>query len=262
MQPPRGSRPAVSSVSRQRGRQRGYSDKPLFFGIFAIALAVGILLWWLGQRQANTSSVNTGKTQQASPQGKWQSLLVYPKPKAILEFALTEYQRTESGELISTPLTPANLNGRWRMLFFGFTTCPDICPTTLADLKGLAKTLGPQMPELMFVSVDPERDTPQTLRDYVDFFSPDIRTVSSADITALTTFAAQLGAVFGKVPNEDASSYTMDHSASLYLLDPNGALVGLIRPPHDMKAIAADLRAYLPSQLPPADVSVNEGKTP
>ena len=65
------------------------------------------------------------------------------------------------------------------MLFFGFSTCPDICPTTLTDLKALAKTLGPQMTELMFISIDPEHDNPETLREYVDFFAPDI-------ITALT----------------------------------------------------------------------------
>ena len=244
MHPLRGVNFAPSFASRQRGRQRGYSDKPLFIGIFVLAIVAGLLLWWFGQRPAD-----------------YTTLLLYPKPKPIVEYALTEYRRNAGGELISTPLTPAQMTGRWRMLFFGFTTCPDICPTTLTDLKGLAKTLGPQMPELIFVSIDPERDNPETLRDYVDFFAPNIRTISSADIPALTHFSAQLGAVFGKVPNEDGSSYTMDHSASLYLLDPNGALVGLIRPPHDMKAIAADLRAYLPTQLPRSVASASQGQT-
>lgn len=238
----RGAKP----VSPFATRQRGFSDKRLFSTIFAVALAAGIALWWFGQRQAANTSISTGMTQQSPMQGQFQSLLLYPKPKAIVDFTLSEYQRDPTGAITSAPFTSANLTGRWRMLFFGFTTCPDICPTTLTDLKALAKSLGPQMPELMFVSIDPERDNPETLREYVDFFAPDIRTISSSDVPALTSFAAQIGAVFGKVPNADASSYSMDHSASLYLVDPNGALVGLIRPPHNMGFIAADLRAYLP----------------
>jgi len=242
----------AKASSRFAARQQGFSDKHLFITICLVALAAGVALWWFGQHRAATTAGSTGMTQKSAPQSKFQSLLVYPKPKAIVDFSLTEYNRDAAGAVTSVPFTPADLTGRWRMLFFGFSTCPDICPTTLTDLKALAKTLGPQMPELMFISIDPERDNPETLREYVDFFAPDIRTISSSDIPALTRFAAQIGAVFGKVPNTDPSSYSMDHSASLYLIDPSGALVGLIRPPHNMGFIAADLRAFLPTIAAPA----------
>jgi protein SCO1 len=218
----------------QRSLARGYSDRAMFIGIFLAALVLGLALWGFRYAQnSGTSSVSA-----------LQTVLLYPKPKTLAPFQLDELQR-QGSEVRSQAFDNSALHGKWRLLFFGFTTCPDICPTTLSDLKSLSKQLGPQAPELVFVSVDPERDKPLVLRDYVDFFDPAIRSVSSSDLDKLTRFASELGALFVKVEDAAQNGYTIDHSASLFLINPQGQLAGLIRPPLQIDRIAQDLRSMI-----------------
>jgi protein SCO1 len=218
----------------QRSLARGYSDRAMFIGIFLAALVLGLALWGFRYAQnSGTSSVSA-----------LQTVLLYPKPKTLAPFQLDELQR-QGSEVRSQAFDNSALQGKWRLLFFGFTTCPDICPTTLSDLKSLSKQLGPQAPELVFVSVDPERDKPMVLRDYVDFFDPAIRSVSSSDLDKLTRFASELGALFVKVEDAAQKGYTIDHSASLFLINPQGQLAGLIRPPLQIDRIAQDLRSMI-----------------
>lgn len=147
-----------------------------------------------------------------------------------------------------TPLVPGELKGHWTLVFLGFTHCPDVCPTTLAQLAGAQKQWAalPEAtrPRVLFVSVDPERDTPDLIGEYAHAFHRDTL-AATADVPALETFARSLSMVFAKAPTPDVGpgQYTMDHSASLAVLDPQGRLTGFIQPPFEPKDIADDMTA-------------------
>ncbi len=145
---------------------------------------------------------------------------------------------------VSGPIAAEQLKGSWTVIFIGFTHCPDVCPTTLTDLAR-AQTLWaasklPNKPKLLFVSVDPERDNPKLLAEYAAFFNKDTLTATAPE-AQLSEFTRSLGLVYMKVPQGD--SYTMDHSATLVLLNPNAEFAGLIRPPFNPETIASDLLA-------------------
>lgn len=140
------------------------------------------------------------------------------------------------------PLTGATFAGRWDIAFFGFTNCPDICPTTLAQLGRVLERLDAEDdrgPRVWLVSVDPARDTPARLAAYVRHFDPGFAALSGAE-SALAEFAAALGVAYDKV--FEGESYTIAHSGALFLIDPNGHYAGLFNTPHDWPRIEADLR--------------------
>jgi len=137
-----------------------------------------------------------------------------------------------------------DLAGKPYLVFFGFTHCPDVCPTTLFDVSEVMRNLGPDADKTaaLFISVDPERDTPAVLKDYLSSFDPHVR--------GLTGEPAQLAAVFKefrvyykKVPLE-GGDYTMDHSALVYLMDKGGRFVAPFSLKRAPEAAAADLRRY------------------
>lgn len=147
-----------------------------------------------------------------------------------------------------TPLVPGELKGHWTLVFLGFTHCPDICPTTLAQLSVAQRTWSdlPEAtrPRVLFVSVDPDRDTPDLIATYARGFHRDTL-AATADIPALERFTRSLSLVFQKQPPEPgapADAYAVDHSASMAVLDPQGRMAGVVQPPLDAKAVAADLR--------------------
>lgn len=141
--------------------------------------------------------------------------------------------------------SPERLHGHWSLLFFGFTNCPDVCPTTLAMLAQVRKTLADlpesQRPQVILVSVDPQRDTPERLAAYVRHFDPGFLGITAGDQHALEEFARQMGAVVAITPLSDGN-YTVDHSASVFLVGPQGMLRALFSPPHSPQAIASDYR--------------------
>jgi protein SCO1/2 len=126
----------------------------------------------------------------------------------------------------------------------GFTHCADVCPTTLSELakaqKQWAALPEARRPRVMFVTVDPERDTPQVVGDYAHYFFPDTLAASPTP-EQLAAFAKDLGLVYLKVPGANGD-YEMDYSATLVLLDPQGRQAGLLSPPLDAAKIADDLR--------------------
>src|SRR6185295_11674735 len=137
-----------------------------------------------------------------------------------------------------------DFRGKAVVLFFGFTHCPDVCPTTLADIAGALKALGPdaERVQVLFVSVDPERDTPELLDKYVRAF--DARIVAlRGDLAATQRIAKEFKIYFEK--RKQGDSYTVDHSAQSYVLDPQGRLRLLVR--HDRLAqdLPDDLRTLL-----------------
>lgn len=164
-----------------------------------------------------------------------------PTPRELPAFTLQQSDRTQ--------LVPGELRGHWTVVFLGFTYCPDVCPTTLAQLAQAQKRWGalPEStrPRVLLVSVDPERDSIEKLGEYAHAFHKDTL-AATADIPSLEAFAKSLSLVFIKVPaGQDAppDQYTMDHSAALVVLDPQGRMAGVIQPPFQPKAIAEDLIA-------------------
>ena len=194
------------------------SRLPWIIVLAAVAAALGL---WLGARFAQAPRGDAPRT-----------ALVYPTAREIPAFELS---RADGGKL-----TNADLEGAWSVLFFGYTHCPDVCPTTLATLKQVEAQLAGTPVKVIFVSVDPERDTPQALSDYVGYFSKAF-IAATADAASLQALASAVGVVFVKSP-QAGSDYTVDHTASLLVVDPHGRLHALFRPPFDAGAIASDLR--------------------
>ena len=142
------------------------------------------------------------------------------------------------------PRTLADFRGKAVVLFFGFTHCPDICPTTLADMAGVLKQLGPDSDrvQLLFVTVDPERDTPQVLAQYVPAFDP--RFLGLYGDVAATQRAAQEFKIFFE-KRKSGDSYSVDHSGQSYVIDPQGRLRLFVRHDRIAQDLAEDLRTLL-----------------
>jgi len=131
----------------------------------------------------------------------------------------------------------AALKGRWSFLFFGFTHCPDICPTTLAVFNEVQRALrssagGAADVRFIMVTVDPERDTPQVLANYVPAFNPEFLGLTG-EAGEIARLCDSLGVKYGKVPGATPASYHMDHSSSVLLADPQGRFHAVFAPPHD-----------------------------
>lgn len=145
------------------------------------------------------------------------------------------------------PFDRNRLQGQWTFLFFGFTNCPDVCPMTLRMLSGVEKSLADlpddQRPHVVLISVDPKRDTPEQLATYVKYFNPSFVGVTG-DQTAIDEFTRQLGVPVAITSTGDGG-YTVDHSAAIFLINPQGELRALFSPPHAPSTIASDYRRVL-----------------
>jgi protein SCO1 len=158
-------------------------------------------------------------------------------PRPIADFALTD----QDGK----PFNRARLEGHWTLVFAGFTQCPDVCPTTLGVLKAVEQKMQARAPHLVFVSVDPERDTPDVLKRYVAYFSPRL-VGASGPVAELDKLCGSLGLAYMKVPGSSVAEYTMDHSAALVLVDPQARVAAYFTPPHRPETLAADLARMVP----------------
>ena len=197
---------------------------PLRFGLIAaLAAALGLTLGVLFM-QPKAISIESGTLLQPA--------------RALPAFALTDAE--------GRPLTNASLQGHWTIVFAGFTTCPDVCPTTLTLLKNVLADLGPlaDRVQVLLLSVDPERDTPEKLKSYVHYFDPRF-TGATGPTEELDKLARAMSFVYAKVPGATPETYTMDHSAALMLGDPQGQLAGFFTAPHRRAALAADLTTVL-----------------
>ncbi|MGH8211286.1 MAG: SCO family protein [Steroidobacteraceae bacterium] len=162
-----------------------------------------------------------------------------PQPKAIADFHLTDH--------LGRPFSLHDLQGKPSLVFFGFTHCPDVCPTTLVKLAQIKKVAAIAGLQVVFVTVDPARDTPTVLGLYVRAFDPDFIGITG-DSKAITKLAAEFGVAVSKV-DLPGGDYTMDHSAVVFLLNNQGQVAGIFTPPFDIPRFAEDLgRAapYLP----------------
>jgi protein SCO1/2 len=142
--------------------------------------------------------------------------------------------------------TLERLRGHWSFLFFGYTHCPDICPTTLNTLNALARTIGTlpapaSTPQYVFVSIDPERDTPELLAKFVPYFNPTFIGVTGTAST-IDMLTKQLSVMHMKIESDRPDNYLMDHSAALLLIDPQGNLHALMSPPFDTDRMTQDFQ--------------------
>ena len=142
-------------------------------------------------------------------------------------------------------LTRADLGGSWSLMFFGFTHCPDICPASLETMARMVEAIeDPDVAEsvrVYFISVDPERDTPELLSRYVTYFNPDF-VGATAPLEQLTPLTRSLG-IMHQVRNKtgDGSGYEVDHGAAIVLISPQGEFSGIFSAPHDALAMARDM---------------------
>lgn len=195
-------------------------------GLLIVALAAGFGLW-AGQRWFSAPS---------TPSVTMHSGVLLPQARTLPDFSLDGAEGR---------IDAVALRGRWTLVFLGFTHCPDVCPMTLAHLSAAEKQWQSlpeaKRPRILFVSADPERDTPKITADYARHFSP-TALGATADAARLDPFVRSLGMVYMKADLGNGE-YTIDHSPTIALLDPQARFAGFIRPPLDPAKIAADLRA-------------------
>jgi protein SCO1 len=139
----------------------------------------------------------------------------------------------------------ANLRGHWSLLFFGYTNCPDFCPTTLTTLAAMQKRLraarAPVLPQVLFVSVDSKRDTPAQLAKYVPYFDPEFIGLTAADQPHIEALAKQLG-VGVIIQPTTSGNYTVDHSGAVFVLNPDGRIAAVLTGPFNVDALQGDFQ--------------------
>jgi protein SCO1/2 len=140
------------------------------------------------------------------------------------------------------PFTDADLKGKWSLVFFGYTHCPDVCPTTLNDLSLALDQLGDRKKNvgIVFISVDPDRDTPAVLKSYVDSFGGPIEALTGPS-DAVAKAAQDYKVYYAKHPRADGG-YDMDHSALIYVMDPEGRFTATFTPDDTSDTIAVRMK--------------------
>jgi len=195
-------------------------------GIIIAALAITAGIW-------SARAVLRG---QAEPDDL--SATRFPVAREIQPFELIDHHQA--------PFNKESLQGRWSFLFFGYTSCPDVCPTTLSVLNSVAQRVADVDDEVRFamVTIDPARDTPERLADFVTYFNGDFIGVtgSDADLQQLTR---QLGILYNRVEAEPGAGtqgggYLMNHTAGVFLFDPDGRYHAVFTPPLSAEKIADD----------------------
>jgi protein SCO1/2 len=163
----------------------------------------------------------------------------FPLAREVQPFELVDHN--------SGVFDKAALEKHWSFLFFGYTYCPDVCPTTLSVLNSIAQRLQDVDADIRFVmvSVDPQRDTPERLAEFVTYFNGDFIGVTGTD-EGLEQLTRQLGILYERVEQEPGSEgYLMDHTAAVFLFDPDGRYHAVFSPPLSVEAISGDFRKML-----------------
>ncbi len=143
-------------------------------------------------------------------------------------------------------LDMASLQGKWSLLFFGYTNCPDVCPTTLntvAQAKKKLEQADKPFPQVIFISVDPERDNVKLLGDYVRYFDKDFIGATGEE-KLLRAITVQMNSMFMIQPSENENEYQVGHSLNLVLINPSVELVAVLRPPHSVESILDALQHF------------------
>jgi protein SCO1/2 len=184
--------------------------------VVAVAALAG---FWLAHRLDRSMPVLTS--------GTW-----LPQPRDPGEFSLLDQN--------SAQFTAARLKGAPTLVYFGYTHCPDVCPVTLLQLAQVVKTGVVRNLRVIFISVDPARDTPTQLAQYVHAFDPDFIGLTGS-AAMLQTVAQRFGVAYQRV-DLPGGDYSMDHSSTIFLMDARGRNVAVFNAPYDVKSLTQDLR--------------------
>ena len=226
---------------------------PLIILIATIAILLGVCFQNSNTDDGQQSGLSNDKADMLK--SELVKAILLPSPKTITGVDFVDHH--------SKPFTLAQLDGKWSILFFGFTNCPDICPTTMHTLKQVKEKVNNENSwgnyQVIMVSVDPKRDTPERLENYVPFFDADFIGITG-DLETTTNFAKQLGILFIAHDDEGTDSYDVDHGTSLILMNPKGEMAGIISTPHKVDEISKDLitiASYYPQDHQEASTSSN-----
>ena len=206
-------------------KQSGFKRTLIAIIVAALAMAAGI---WAARAVLEHNSVQDEL-----------DATRFPQAREIASFSLIDHNKAVFDNSV--------LKDRWSFIFFGYTHCPDVCPTTLSVLNSVAQKLGDLDEDIRFVflSVDPERDTPEQLAQFVSYFNADFIGVTGTP-EGIEQITRQLGVLHIRAqPEEGASGYLVDHSASIFLFDPDGRYHAVFSPPLSADAIAGDFRKML-----------------
>jgi protein SCO1/2 len=199
----------------------------LFLTLAVAALCAGLWVGYMASRSQSTSP----------PMNMNATLL--PQPKTLHPFQLIDHNQQ--------PFGTEQLQGQWTFIFFGYTHCPDVCPAALFMFQGVHKQLQGH-PDILkntrftLVSVDPQRDTPQHLGEYVHYYHPDFIGITGEE-KEIRNLSRQVGAFYMRNDEDESDNYQVDHSASILLFDPLGRLYSLFSPPHQSQSITSDYLA-------------------
>ena len=222
---------------------------PIIAVIAAVAVVAGIIANKAVYRKNTDSTAANSSVAQPSAAEKQKlqtlqesltSTAVFPESfKTVPAFSLTD----QLGNSINESL----FKNQWSMVFFGYTHCPDICPMTMTIMNVVAdelKASNTQPPQVVFVSVDPKRDTAEVLGKYMNFFNPTFKGITGelADVLELT---GKLGIVASYTVIEGTEDYLVDHTASMLLVDPEGRVRGKFSAPHKVETIVDDYKKII-----------------
>lgn len=167
--------------------------------------------------------------------------LLWPSPKTLGTFNAINHDNV----VVNTEL----FNNQWSMIFFGYTHCPDICPITMNTLSSAYEQLQDDPPQIIFISVDSKRDTPAGLSQYLNYFNDQF--IGLIDQPTQDNLSQQIGIVYYANPPSENKQYTVDHSASIFIIDPKSRVVGKLSPPHAPNQIVQDfkrIKAFISSK--------------
>jgi protein SCO1/2 len=179
-----------------------------------------------------------------------QSLAMMVEPGAGRTTPTTPAAHIGGGfELIDThgqAITDQQFRGKWMLVYFGYTYCPDVCPTELQTISAAIAKLGPLSDQIVpvFITIDPERDTPDAMASYVKLFDPKLVGLTGTP-QQIAKAARAYRVYYAKVERSGDTAYLMDHSSLIYLMDPQGQFVALFNPRADVDEIATGLRNHL-----------------
>ena len=159
----------------------------------------------------------------------------YKKPLDIIEFELKD----QGDQLYSKN----DLKNQWTILFFGYTNCPDVCPTTIFKLGQIKQQISKELPnvnlQILFITLDPERDSTERLREYLGFFDPSM-TGLTGDVTKIVELTSNLSVFFQRINKEDG--YDFNHTASIFLINPKAQLKASFSPASSIEILAEDIK--------------------
>ncbi|MBM37494.1 MAG: SCO family protein [Woeseia sp.] len=180
---------------------------------------------------------------QSEHESEFKSVLILEEPIQLPDFSLIDHEKK--------PVSKDTFKGQWDLIFFGFTNCPDICPTTIHTLnlikQKIKKSDFEKTLRIALVSVDPERDTPLVLSQYINYFG-DQNIAITGDIEEMTKLTKALGIFFEKV-FDDYDNYTVNHSAAVLLINPAAEFSALFSAPHILEDFIDDLKKIMDDYL-------------